>query len=435
MKIITDGYDLGLKNGTGIATYSKELIKCQKALDHEVSVIFQNDFYTSKIDVSNASSFMQSLYVENEYNRFQRSQKLLRIAFDVSSCILSRKSQKINEIKISDCIDTRQLYQDKPSIFEFLHSKNIFKIARLYASLTNKNLVLDIDKNKFDLIHLTSPLPISIKNTPKLVTVHDLIPLLLPSSTNVNVPLYYSNLKTSLNDANSIIAVSEYTKYDLMKTFPINEERIHVTYQAVTINNAILTESIDELNRFLESNFELQYKNYFLFYGAIEPKKNVKRLIEAKLLSKNNIPLVIIGKLGWLYSEVEKLFNDNKLMKRSNIIRLEYMSYHNLMRMVRGAKAVVFPSLYEGFGLPIVESMCCGTAVITSNTSCTPEIAANAAFLVDPYNEKEISHAMDQFSADIDLVENYSKLGLHRSKFFNHENYQKRLNDVYKSIT
>src|SRR5262249_31369801 len=149
--------------------------------------------------------------------------------------------------------------------------------------------------------------------------------------------------------------------------------------------------------------------NYLLFYGALEPKKNVARLIDAYQLSAVDIPLVITGAGGWGNEGERRLIEGlqggekaEETAKR-RLYPLEYVSIQMLVTLIRGARAVLFPSLYEGFGLPVLEAMLLGTPVVTSRTSSIPEIAGEAALYVNPYETDEIARAIKTIVNDGDL--------------------------------
>ena len=198
----------------------------------------------------------------------------------------------------------------------------------------------------------------------------------------------------------------------------------------------------------VRSIFGLEHKEYFLFFGAIEPKKNVARIIEAYLASQTNRPLVIVGQLVWKNANELRLLGVptdtdksrkgqpadptiGHVSKTSSVVRLEYLPLNLLTSLIRCARAVVFPSLYEGFGLPILEAMQLGTAVITGSEGANPEVAGESALIVDPYNVNAISQAIRDMANDDGLVDHYQTLGVERAKLFSPEKYRERLQDLY----
>ena len=195
------------------------------------------------------------------------------------------------------------------------------------------------------------------------------------------------------------------------------------------------------MQREIEGTFGLTFKDYFLFWGSIEPKKNLARIIEGYLASRVRAPLVIVGAQAWKSeNELKLLYDDNirSLLRvgdetrvKKKVIQLSYAPYPLLISLIRGAKATVFPSLYEGFGLPILESMLLGTPVISSTTASAPEVAGDAALLVDPYDAGQISAAIRSVDADEDLRNSLTRRGTDRARLFSRERYLERLRGVY----
>jgi glycosyltransferase involved in cell wall biosynthesis len=185
-------------------------------------------------------------------------------------------------------------------------------------------------------------------------------------------------------------------------------------------------------------------KNYYLFWGSIEPKKNIGRLIEGYLASGVEAPLVIVGAQAWKSEEELKLLYDDNIRSliqvgpemrvKRKVIQLSYAPFPLLVSLIKGAKATVFPSLYEGFGLPVLESMLLGTPVITSNVSSIPEVVGNATCLLNPYESREIANAIRIIDQDDDLRFDYARRGLVQAKKFSQGCYQGRLESVYRKF-
>ena len=198
--------------------------------------------------------------------------------------------------------------------------------------------------------------------------------------------------------------------------------------------------SVDVLKDEILGTFQLDLKRYFLYYGAIEPKKNVGRIIEAYLASNLDIPLVIVGGRSWKSEHELKLLKTWASLGRSGlasrkIVHLDYVTLPHLVNLIRGALSLVFPSLYEGFGLPILEGMICGTPVITSNIGAMREIAGDAGILVDPYNTREIKNAMIAVALEAELRESKVVRGNNVAKKFSAAAYKERVKEVYRRVT
>ncbi len=227
------------------------------------------------------------------------------------------------------------------------------------------------------------------------------------------------NLKASCRRADMIITISEFSKREIMKYFKVSSNKITVAYCGV--DRSIFNENIPEetICKVLDK-FDLPRK-YLLYLGTLEPRKNIERLIEAYSIIKREKPeetpiLVIAGRKGWMYDAIfEKV---RKLGLRDSIIFTGYIEDNDVPVLMRGALVFLFPSLYEGFGLPVIEAMACGTPVLTSTASSLPEVAADSALLVDPYSVNDIAEAMNSLTRDETLRNELSQKGLARADVF-----------------
>jgi len=172
-----------------------------------------------------------------------------------------------------------------------------------------------------------------------------------------------------------------------------------------------------------------------LFYGALEPKKNVSRLIDAYFFSGVILPLVLVTSGGWgNEAEVALIERRANTQIRQRIYRLDYISQPMLVTMIRGACALIFPSLYEGFGLPVLEAMLLGTPVVTSRLGSLPEVAGDAALLVNPYEVSEIARGIGKIVEDADLRAELSTRGRTQAAVFSVERYRERVAQLYASL-
>lgn len=237
-----------------------------------------------------------------------------------------------------------------------------------------------------------------------IVTVHDLIPLRFAQRFSRLTAYFRYYIPQVLRQAEHIICDSEATAADVAKFFQIPPQKM----TAIPL-------ACDNLNfRYLD----LPAKNYFLYTGRHDPYKNLERLIAAfaSLADRTNYELWLAGPSNaytpQLIAQVEQLG------LQSSIKFLGYVSYSQLPVLMNQAIALVFPTLWEGFGLPILEAMACGTPVITSNLSSMPEVAGDAALLVNPYSVGEIAHAMQTIATDSKVRLNLKKASLARSAEF-----------------
>ena len=301
-----------------------------------------------------------------------------------------------------------------------------------------------IPGKKIDLGHWTYPLPLKVKGAQNIYTLHDLVPLRLPYTTLDNKKTYYKLLQLIKKNADHIVTVSENSKKDIVDILGIDESRITNTYQSVFIPPKYTETPDSEVQRKIEGTFGIDYKGYFLFFGAIEPKKNIGRIIEAYLSANIKSPLVIIGAQAWkseqelklLYDDHNRfLFEKNNLTRvRKKVYQIDYVPFSLLVTMIRGAKSVLFPSLYEGFGLPILESMLLKTPVLTSNISSIPEIAGDAAYMINPYDSEEITQGIMNLENDEGLRKELMDKGVVQAAKYSEEKYQQRLLDCYRKV-
>jgi len=294
------------------------------------------------------------------------------------------------------------------------------------------------------LFHATHPLPLRVAGCPNIVTIHDLVPLRLPYMTLDNKRYFYRLIQALLRDADHIVTVSEFSRRDIMQLFGVAEGRITNTYQAVTLPASVLARAEADVADEISNLFELDPGNYYLFVGALEPKKNVARLIDAYAASGSRRPLVIAGGLGWQNkAELERIKDsrfsnwrlaDNMISKVERVRRIAYLPLGQLVTLMRGARALLFPSVFEGFGLPVLEAMSVGTPVMTSNVTSMPEVAGDAALLVDPYDTGAMAAAIRRLDRDADLLAELSARGRVQAERFSMAHYQARMRGVYAGL-
>jgi glycosyltransferase involved in cell wall biosynthesis len=256
-----------------------------------------------------------------------------------------------------------------------------------------------------------------------ILTVHDLIAFLYPTSHEFKaVVLEKFFMKKALKKANKITTVSENTKKDLVQKFSINEEKIQTIPCAASENFFPIKrtdENIEKLNRFIKKT-NLPRK-YFLAVGTVEERKNIDTLIQALAMINQKHPkhhLLIVGKPGWgHYQEsLEDLINKNYLQKYVHF--LGYVTNKTLNKLYNLAEAFVFPSYYEGFGMPPLEAMQAGCPVISSHSSSMPEVLKDAALFADPSNPSEFASAMENIINDQNLRTDLVNKGRIQSKNF-----------------
>lgn len=295
-----------------------------------------------------------------------------------------------------------------------------FKIIDLPRLWTQIGLALRTFIDPIDVLFVPShTLPLIKRPGLKtVVTVHDLGAEYLPALHQLKQVLYL-NIMThyQLKSADRIIAVSEATKADLINRVQIRKNKVSVVYEAADekVFNKISTDSLQYVLR----HFKLQKNKYFLFVGTIQPRKNLEKIIEAfKVFSESTLgyDLVLAGGKGWKSDAIYDL--PQKLGIGQEVRFIGRVTDEELRALYNGATGLVYPSLFEGFGLPIVEAFNCGCPVITSKISSMPEVAGDSAILVDPYNKEEIAEALGSLASKDTLRSSLIKKGYLRSKFF-----------------
>ncbi|MDQ0162564.1 glycosyltransferase family 4 protein [Aeribacillus alveayuensis] len=287
-----------------------------------------------------------------------------------------------------------------------------------------------VSKNKGDVVLSTVPESIAIGRTPYIVIVYDVIPLLFPDYYKNGKYIYKYYIPLVLKRASRIIAVSESTKRDIVNIYGIDDSKITVVYCGY--NKEHFKKIDDSTVKKVKNKYNLD--DYILYVGNILPHKNIKKLVEAyKLVNSYSGDLVLVGSKSEVYfKEIQSIIKDSSIQNRVKF--LDYVPYHDLPALISGAKLFVYPSLYEGFGIPLLEAMACGTPVITSNVSSLPEVGGDAAVYVDPYNEKKLAYSIEKVLTNKDLQLDMVRKGLERCKFFSWEKAAYQIEKVIKEI-
>lgn len=298
------------------------------------------------------------------------------------------------------------------------------KLLKLRHLLTKKPLLDDLIGEPVDIFFAPTVKFIQLSGKTKLVlTVHDLSFEIFPQFFSRKMQLWHKLIGVDhlLKRADAILCPSESTKQDIARLHKIAAEKIHVT--PLGIDPSIKPEA------------EMQ-KEYLLFFATLEPRKNVVSIIEAyeKLRDQTNfdLPLVLAGGRGWKSDQIFKAYNQSK---HKDSIRLTgYVDSKDKNGLYTKAKVFLFPSYYEGFGLPPLEAMAAGVPVITSHTSSLPEAVGKAAIMVDPYNVNDLFEALKSVLSDKELQNDLIQSGLERSKLFSWRTTAKKTLQVFRAI-
>ena len=276
--------------------------------------------------------------------------------------------------------------------------------------------------------HLPVFCPAEVK---QVVTIHDLVWKFYPRTMRkLNYLLDSRLMPVSVKQADAVICVSHATAADLAAEIPAAAGKIEVIWSGSTL----FSEAADDAGCDLgEMNI---HQPYVLFVGTIEPRKNLRRLLEAYAMMPENIRqeylLVIVGGAGWGGDDIVRWSRELKVHDR--LCLLGYLSSEKLSTLYRCAAVLAMPSLYEGFGLPLLEAMAVGTPVITSNVSSMPEVVGDAAVLVDPHNVQDISKGLTKLLANSTLRETMAAAGQQRAKSFSWDSAASRTLDLLETV-
>lgn len=372
MKICIDGRAATLYRGTGIGNYTYQII----------NNLHQIDFL-------------------NEYN----------ILTPEASSLKLPKKNNFNYLASST--------NDKKNFWEFINTKN-----------PKENIIGDVYHIPQNGIGFSKP-----KDIKTVITLHDIIPMKMPDTVSGTfLKIFNENIQNILDNTDGIITVSNFSKEDISKTFSYPKEKIFVTHLAAE-------EIYTPLNKFHSSQYLKKHygidRDFLLYVGGFSPRKNILGLIESFNLVKNSykrdLKLVIIGTKGSSYEIYRKKVDELNLS--SSVIFTGFIPIDDMPIFYSASKALVYPSFYEGFGLPPIECMACGTPVIASNLTSMPEVCQDSALLVDPYDVDEIKENI------LTLLNNhkfYSLMiykGLSHSSKFNWKKTAYNTLEVYKHIS
>lgn len=292
-----------------------------------------------------------------------------------------------------------------------------------------------LNRGSHDLVHFPHwNVPIGYRR-PYTVTIHDLIMFHFPryEATTRSRPVFWLKdkvhrfvVKHAARHAVGIITTSDYTKRDIVENVHIREEKISVTYQAPYHD----TKSVQDWDT-VQSKLHME-KPYVLYVGAAYPHKNLERLVEAWGMVYENVPdheLILVGSKSVWY---EKLKAYTEHLKIPRVRFLGFVEDRDLTELYRHATVVVFPSLYEGFGLPALEAMSVGTPVLASSTGSLPEVLGEAAYYIDPLNIDQIAHGLESVLLDKYIQIELKSKGREQVQLFSDAAFIKKTLSVYE---
>jgi glycosyltransferase involved in cell wall biosynthesis len=307
--------------------------------------------------------------------------------------------------------------------------------APAYSIAEQYRIPLSLARERVQLVHEPHYVLPPLVRCRSVVTIHDCIHLMFPQYLPSKLAHVYAqgSMWSAAHKADRILTVSEASKRDILRFFNVPPEKVAVIYNA--IDERFLAPANPERMELVRQRYQLDHP-FVLYVGNIKPHKNIERLIDAfgraRSECPDNLKLVIIGDEISKYPGLRQSVHKHKLDKHVRFLGFQPME--TLAAFYRLARAFVFPSLYEGFGLPPLEAMACGSPVVTSNVSSLPEVAGGAALLVDPYDANAIAGGIVQAVTDETLRADLIGRGLDRARSFSWPQSVKKIHEIYMQV-
>jgi len=302
---------------------------------------------------------------------------------------------------------------------ERIVSPDIFRVAQVYFNLHRDLLTVRVPGPP-GLVHWIYPVPIRLEGWANIYTVHDAIPLAFPALSPINAGRHRLLLGAVARHAARIITVSEAARDEILE---------HARFDPSLVVN--LSQPVDVSARDPEAAVDgLPPRGYLLACGSVEPRKNILRVLAAYQIASSRLPLVVAGPPGWMSENIERV-----IAETPGVVRIPQASRDEVLNLIADARALIMPSLAEGFGLPVAEAMALGTPVLTSSRGALAETAGDAALLVDPTSETAIATAIDHLTYDDMSCEALRRAGLMRAATrFGFHDFASRLAMLYEEV-
>ncbi len=359
-----------------------------------------------------------SRYVRNLYHHIERLSEASVHYFTGRACTQGMPAQTDADAWIRKAASAQRL----PDLAKL--ALNIVGWLRFEQRLQRR-----IKQGGIHLYHETSYMPAAVKGVPQVFTIHDLS-LMKYRDRHPRSRVWFSDLffKNRMKYVNHILTVSEFIRGEVCETLRLNPERI--TAVPLAAGPAFSPQNRQKALAVLKK-LDLP-PDYLLFVGTLEPRKNLPFLVKALAVCKSDIPLVLVGWEGW---------GDNAWLKtavgkgmKNRIYPTGYVNEESLACLYSHAVALVFPSIYEGFGLPVLEAMACGCPVICSNAASLPEVAGDAALLIDPFRVDDLAETLDKVVHSGTLRKELIQKGFARSTQFSWEKTATRTLEVFRAV-
>lgn len=427
-----DGFNLAMRHGTGVATYSRTLAEACARNGRGIDLIYGLNVPPHAGPEQRETLFFAALAAGESGGEAP----LRRTPWmQARRLLLSPRARDLVEVPVTGRVIRRGVAERVPAFDRLFTLHRLFYVGARYFRRFGRLMPLRVPDPPA-VMHWTYPLPVRLLGSRNVYTIHDLVPLRLPYLSLEDKAYHERLLRRCIAEAAHIVTVSDYSRDDILRYLPIAPEKVTNSYQALPACRTV-EPTPETLAQRLRALFDLEPQSYLLFFGAIEPKKNLGRLIEAYLAASIDIPLVIAGPDGWRSEDELRLLNGahgKALRGAERIRRIGYLPAEHLDLLVRGARAMAFPSLYEGFGLPVLEAMTVGTPVIAGTGGALPEIVGDGGLLVDSYDVDAIRRALEAVATDATLRAGLSAAGRRRASVFSFDSYRARIEQLHARL-
>jgi glycosyltransferase involved in cell wall biosynthesis len=420
LRVLLDGNYRQQAEGTGISQYSRTLAAGLGALGCEVK-------WLSGAQSGSADALADQVRFSDPPPAVDGPRRYVQTALRMAAGVLER------QVTARPLVDSGVVITEPsaPRTGSTYLAPDLFAKAHYRHMLLRRFTEVQLP-DAVDVLHLTAPLPVRMRGVRTVTTIHDLVPIRLPYTTPDNKAEFIHRVRMSTRLSDLIITVSEASKRDIVEILDVDPAKVAVTYQPTDLLPLGPADQ-DSVPRVLQ-RYGLAPDGYALFVGALEPKKNLRRLIEAFLEIDSQMPLAIVGRKAWLWDSDEAWLETLGVNARARLRFLGYASREDLRRLYAGAQMFVFPSLYEGFGLPVLEAMTMGCPVVTSKTSSLPEVCGDAALYADPLDRDDIRKRIGQMLGDAALRADLTAKALQQVKRFSFGAYVGRLQEAYAKL-
>ncbi len=429
--ILVDGSQMLRRDGTGLTGYSRTLAKALKQTGAEVALLLDKQARPLPEGRDPAEIGMATQVFGNYHRPMRRLAKIAR--FLVKTRFGLR--QRLPAYPVStDLMRLASLEPPLPPHDALFNASEAATFANALFAFRRCLTEIDVPV-PIALAHWTGPFPLKVRGVPNIYGLHDTIPLQMPhlviDRPRISIPKHAAIVAA----ADHIVTLSESARQDIMRVLRVPEERITVTYlpapELPPIERA-------DAERLVADLYAATPDRYVIVCGAIEPRKNLERLIEAFCMAGTKMQLLLAGPPGWLFDDVTRLIDQigtqSLVPARRRVRWLGRLPRSHIVALMMCSRFLAFPSLYEGFGLPVLEAMQLGVPVLTTHAGGLAELAGDAALIVDPLDVPAMARAVRTLAADADMRRDLSVRGLIQATRFSRAAYIDRLRSAYARV-